>query len=213
VADSSALGYLVPATSSLLEDAAFEDFLAAVVSGVTGMTPNAISPRWQVEPQVTPDVGSDWAALGVMRFEPDAYAVQLHEAPSPGDDQLLREERLEVLCSFYGPGAWKNAGLLRDGLQIEQNRETMKAAAIAAGFAINLVESGEPIFAPMLEKSRWLRRVDQPLVMVRQVRRTYSVFTLASSQGTIATENLSAPIASRGFILDVSVLDSGAALG
>lgn len=176
-------GYLVPAPSPApLEGQDFNRFLQQIVVGITGMEGNLVRPRWQPEPPNWPAVGSDWAALGIIGRKADTFAVELHDPNGDGSSELRRHEEVELLVSFYGPNADLNAELLRDGLQISQNREVMQLASM------NLVETGECLAVPSLEKDKWLYRVDLRVVIRRQIRRVYPVLNLLSANGTLNTD-------------------------
>jgi len=185
--DSSVAGYLAPANSPApLEDASFEDFLHDLFVGVSGMDPKLVRPRWQVEPPNQPT--GDWMAFGITRIAPDTYAAVIHDAGGNGSDQLQRHETVEVLISSYGPNASKNLSLLRDGLQVEQNR------AVLTQNGMGLEATGEMIPVPTLAKNQWLRRYDLLFTMRRQILRSYPVLSLLSSQGTINNQVETVPI-------------------
>lgn len=176
-------GYLVPAASPApLEDDAFTDFLQAIVVGLTGLQGANVRPRWQPQvPNLPPD-GDDWAAIGIQNTTPDTYAVEIHDATGSGRDELQRHEIVEILISFYGPHANRYCGMLRDGLQIAQNREVLFRNGMG------LVDTGPPTPAPSLVKDRWLYRVDMMWTIKRAVQRFYPVLNVLSAQGAIITE-------------------------
>lgn len=181
-------GYLTPTSSVALNDDALDDFLQAVVVGVTGMPGATVRPRWQPEPPNLPQtsVGADgatvipdWAAIGIIDVEPDFNAAVMHQSAGNGDDILLRQEILTLMTSFYGPNAGSNCALLRDGLQIAQNREVLQVA----GYGV--IETGNPRQVPVQIKDIWWRRVDMQVRIRRQVQRIYPVLNLVSAAGTI----------------------------
>lgn len=179
--DSSVAGYLSPsATPAPLEDDALDTFLHDLLVGVTGLPGDMIRPRWQPEPPTQPARDVDWMAFGVMDEDPDTYSAVIHNAN--GSDEMQRHENFSVLISSYGLNARANLGLLRDGIQLEQNR------AILSANIMGLVETGRVITAPALVKDGWLRRFDMTMVLRRQVRRIYSVKNLASMDGILDTE-------------------------
>src|SRR5260363_91718 len=46
--------------------------------------------------------GAGASAVGVMRIQPDANPVCVHEGAEEGTERWMRDETLDVLCSFYG---------------------------------------------------------------------------------------------------------------
>lgn len=185
--DSSVAGYLLPAVAPApvpLEGAALEDFISTMLIGVSGLTQDLVRPGWQPEAPDTPPLGTNWLAHAITDSDPDVYAVEMHEPTGNGDDLELRHETITWTISCFGPGAWALAGLVRDGLQIAQNREVL----VSNGFG--LVECGRARPAPVVVKDRYRYRVDMPLVMRREIQRQYPVLQLVAEVGTLSTEVL-----------------------
>lgn len=181
MSDSSAAGYLAPNPAPApqpLEGQDLSTFLQQVVAGVTGMPGPSILPRWQAEPPTIPSTFTAWAAVGITRRSADTFAWVQHQsvAGTNGYDELQRDELIYLLCSFYDTGsggqADTNASLLRDGLQIEQNRAILKVNNIG------LVGVEDAIILPTLIKQRWLYRVDHNVVFRRRIQRSYPVLDL-----------------------------------
>jgi len=167
-------GYLTPTVSPApLEDEALVNFFQEWVVGITGLAGQYVRPRWQPEPPNIPGSSINWAAIGIARREVDTFAVEQH-LPA-GTSQVKRHEVLHFLASFYGPAADSYAHILREGMQLAQNRERLTLNSMG------LVESGEAVTVPELVKERWLYRVDLPFSIRRQIIRTYSVLNLNSA--------------------------------
>ena len=181
--NSATGGTLLPAAPAPLEGQSLDRFLQQVVAAVTGLDGTLVRPRWQKEPPNMPRVGIDWAAVGVMRREADTYASVMHSEHTPGADTVFRQEKLHVLVSFYGDTAADNAGRLREGLSVAQNREILDTVDMA------YIGADETVTAPSLVNERWQYRVDLPMVFVRAIRRTYPVLNLLSASGSIVTDN------------------------
>lgn len=194
VNDSSTGGYLQPAvTPAPLEDQAFEDFLQEIFVGLSGLPTDSVIPRWQPEPINQPDLLSDWIAFGIMRQDPDVYAVVEHDPTGNGQDQMQRHETVEILLSSYGPNSVRNLSTLRDGLQVSQNRDVLTTNGMG------VVQTGEMTPVPTLVKDRWLRRYDMMLTIRRQILRSYPVLNLSSAQATLNTDDgITTPIAVTG---------------
>lgn len=184
-------GLLTPnASPAPLQDDALDDFMQAWIVGITGLAGNLVRPRWQPEPPNIPSTGTNWAAFGVQRTESDTFVAELHLGSGDGYNEIRRHEILHFLVSFYGPNAHNYASLLREGMQLSQNHDTLSANSMG------LVESGDTTTVPELIKQKWTKRVDLPFSVRRQIVRDYQVLTITSANGTLNnehyTENISA---------------------
>lgn len=181
--NSSTGGFISPAASPApLEDQELNRFLQQIVVGITGLTDTSVRPRWQPEPPNLPDQSTNWAAIGVTNTTPDTFGVELHNPTGNGDDQFQRHEIITILTSFYGPNANYYCALLRDGLQIAQNREILQVNGMG------LVETGSITTVPSLVKDRWLYRIDMPMIIKRGIFRSYPVLNILSSEIELDTE-------------------------
>lgn len=185
--DSSTGGYLSPGlTPAPLEDAALVAFLQAILVGLTGIAGTLIFPRWQQTPPNQPAIGTNWIAFGITNRKADTFAYEIH-APDAnsgeGNDYLARNEELEILCSFYGANADSNAALVRDGLQVGQNREALLLAGMA------LIGCGDTLSMPALMNNQWAYRVDMSIGIRRAIVRTYPILNLLSAAGTVKEDS------------------------
>lgn len=179
--NSSTGGYLVPSSSSPLDDDAFMDFMGDVFAGVTGLDRNLVRPRWQLDPPAFPDFATDWLAFGVASTTFDAFAYEARDLdPAVDADILQRNQTMDIDCSFFGPHADGVAGLLKDGLSITQNREAMFLASVA------VVGTGDLARAPVFQKERWLNRTDMTVTIRRQIIRVYPILYLLSAAGSVS---------------------------
>jgi hypothetical protein len=128
--DSTEAGYLGPTTETLDGDP-WDDFLHDTIAGITGFDGTLVRPRWQPQPPTTPARTVDWCAFGVMSVAADFEPwINHYSDPPPGFDPMQRMERQTVLVSFYGPNAQANAGILRDGIYVDQNRALFRENAV-----------------------------------------------------------------------------------
>lgn len=180
--DSSTGGYLTPdPTTGPLEGKELMRFLQQVVMGITSINGDLVRPRWQAEPPNIPQSGTSWVAMGITERPSDTNAYIKHFPD--GHDELQRHEELNILCSFYDTGydgqADANCAVLRDGLQVPQNREVLFLAGMG------LIDTGIPVAVPSLLKTRWLYRVDMPWRVRRIILRTYPVRNVLSLNGVL----------------------------
>lgn len=162
-----------------LEGKALNVFLQRWVVGIVGLDGRWVRPRWQAEPPNLPDADQNWMAIGVTTFSSDDFAYVRHNPAGDGADELQRQQRFELLVSAYGPQADSYIELLRDGIQIAQNREPLQLAGMG------VVLTGEVIRAPALVKNLWQDRLDMRITMTRQINRKYPVLNILSAEGTL----------------------------
>lgn len=174
-------GYLQPAsTATPVADLDLDLVVQALVAGVTGLPGDRVRPRWQPTQPRMPEITVDWCAVGVTVTDTERGTAYInHDGTAEGHDDLVRHEQLEVLASFYGPSAVRNAALLRDGLQIAQNRAALDTQGMA------FVEAGPVRTVPELVNEQWLRRCDLSLTLRRVVRREYPVLNILSAPVSI----------------------------
>lgn len=166
-----------------LEDDGLDDFLQQLVAGITRLDPTLVRPRWQPEPPNLPDYGTDWVAVGAVDHEPDpGWAAWQHDSAGGGRDYVTQSETFVLLTSFYGPHAGAYDGLLRDGLQVGQNREVLQLAGMGLG------EVGGTSRVPELIKERWTQRVDRRIHIRRQLLRVYPILNLLGATVSVGVE-------------------------
>lgn len=170
--------YILPtSTAQLPGSLTLEQFIQTVLVGLSGLAGPFVRPTWQPNPPKMPDNDVNWLAFGITSNTPDANAYVGVKADGSNDFQ--RHELLDIDCAFYGPLALANASLVRDGFQIQQNLEAMRAADM--GFAA----CEQAIHLPELINERWFNRYQMKILLRRQIRRVYPVLTLLSANGTI----------------------------
>lgn len=216
VFDSTQLGFVREDSPPVLEDPDLTDLLQAAVWQITGIPPTLVRPRWQQTPPNQPPIDQSWCAIGIITRTPQDFPFMQHQPDAEGgngNDLMIDWSTFEVLASFYGPGAASNAGRLRRGLFIGQNRDTFTANGI------KVRDVGEVSSVPDLFNHQYVDHVDVHVYFAREVRATFPIRTIVSSEldirpdtgGVIAgVTDINAP--DIPFVLDedpVDVLDEG----
>ena len=182
--DSSTGGFIPPAASPApLVDAALDALLQELVVGITGLPGNMVRPRWQPVVPKQPDPSTDWCAIGVVDFESDDFPSEVHVSTGNGSDTQSDHETLNVMASFYGPNAMRNAKILRSGLYVNQNLDTLSANDMA------LLEAKRIVTAPELINQQWIRRFDLTVIFRRKSTYTYQILNLLSGPSAISTDS------------------------
>lgn len=166
-------------------------FIQTVFVGISGFPGSLVRPNWQPEPPKEPDLNVNWMSFGIQSITPDANAYEGYiPAADPSDPPvpyLQRNELLQINVSVYGPCAYDNTGLIRDGFQLSQNLTSLKIANM--GFAYD-----EPAqHAPDLVGQRWFDRYVQNIFLRRQIQRTYPILSFVSASGITYTQTTENP--------------------
>lgn len=183
-----------PTLESSPPNLTFVQFMQTVLVGLSGIPGTLVRPNWQPEPPKQPDLAVDWLAFGLGDVTPDnnAYvSIDADENPT-----LQRNELIPVTVSVYGPNAYNNAGLIRDGFQLTQNLTSLRKANV--GFAYD----GPIRHLPDFVNERWIERYIYEFSIRRQLNRTYPLLSFASANGTIygdaSKETITVPFAASG---------------
>ena len=172
-------------TSPPLEGRDLQKFVQNWIAPLTSLDPTLVRPRWQPEPSNIPAAGDAWCAIGPLDRISDTYPWASQKPD--GSYSLQRQEQMTILCSFYDLGSTGRAdyyaSLTRDNLAIPQNWEPLYAQK----FQLAYVEAMR--VAPTLKATRWLYRVDLPVVIRRQIDRNYNVLTVESLDATLTTDS------------------------
>ncbi len=179
--DSSTGGYLLPTSGDPAADANLEAIVQQLIVGVTGLPGSMVRPSWQVSIPKQPDPATNWVAIQIQSITPDANASIVHD-PVAQTDTVTRHVAIEVLLSFYGITGQQYASQARDGLQLQQNLEALRASRMA------FAEAGPIRSVPEMVNQQWIRRFDFSLTLRRQVVRTYSILNLAAASVQIETD-------------------------
>lgn len=172
-------GYLAP-TDIGLNDNAFEDFLHDLFEGLTSLPGNLIRPSWQLEPPQLPELGTNWISFGIIETIDENIASEIFRGDL--DMVVARGQEVTVQVSAFGPTADNTVSLIREGIQLEQNREILRLNNI--GF----IETTRVINTSLEINKRWSKRRDFNLRLRRIVQRTYPIRTILSVPTAITTE-------------------------
>jgi hypothetical protein len=183
-ANSTETGYLRPDPGPEY-DQALEDVLQDLIVGLTGLAGNMVRPRYQPKPPGTPEQNVPWAAFSASIEGADWNPVVVSDPNAnagAGEHRLARSEDVGLSVSFYGPGAWALATVMRDGFGVAQNRDAVEAKGL------KFVECASLVYAPFQLKDVWVKKTDLKVFFRRWVTRTYGIRNFASADGTIDNE-------------------------
>ena len=172
-------GFIAPSGGSIVEDNALDTILQALVVGVTSLPANLVRPRWQPVPPVMPEETTDWAAVGVIEETSQSAVAEIHIPDGLGSSVSLDTDELSVMVSFYGPNARGKAKLLRTGLMIAQNRESLY------GTGMQLIGvPGVSTFVPEIISQTTYRRVDITFRLRRETVLTWPIENILTAPVT-----------------------------
>ena len=133
-------GYLVPTSiNGEVNDKLFTEFLQPIVVGIHRTTWHHLCVHGGNQSRLNnPRLQCGLVLLSDLRRRtPDTFAAIAHQSttgPTVQQDNVFRNEEIEVLCRFYGPNCEANAELLSVGFQVSQNREAMLLAGYSCLF-------------------------------------------------------------------------------
>lgn len=171
--------YVQPVPQSL-DDDALTDVLQALVVGLTGLDASLVRPRWQPQPPTQPDPMTNWCAIGITTYTGTDYPEVTYENET---GTVHRLERLDVLASFYGPGANTKAKQLREGVYIWQNY------ALLARSGIKLRGADEITHMPELVNTQYVPRSDVPISFMRMAEHAVPVASILKVPLEINADN------------------------
>ncbi len=176
----AAPGYMLPIPGDPLpQGLTLPQFIQTVLAGITGLPGPLVRPKWQAKPPKQPDLSVDWLAFGINEDEGDDNAYVGYNAD--GSAMLQRHVGLTVGCKFTGPNALRYVGFLRDGFQVQANRDALTRANM--GFT----ETSRAVAVPDLVNEQWVTAFEMSVSLRRQVQRIYPIVTLLSAGGTLQT--------------------------
>lgn len=175
--DSRYKGYLAP-TSSSLSVSDLEKKLQDFISGVTGLDGCLVRAAYKNDRAEPPAAHVDWCAFQISEvLDNDFYLQDSAPIENGIDYKQVSTQKITVLTSFYGPDAWEKASILRDGCQLEQNRELFYRAS-----RLKLISMGGLVAVGETYLNRWRDRVDLKLTFSRIRERHYEIKTIVDAQ-------------------------------
>lgn len=171
-------------TTTIPQGVTFRRFIHGLIAGITGLNATLVRPMWQPNPPVVPSREVNWCAYGItsQRAEPGGiYHDQKDITGTPA--QIVRHEQVDIICAFYGSECLGYAEVLRDGIEIAQNRE----ALFLNGVGLN--GFGDIIQAPELVNDVFFPRADVTMTLNREIRRTYNISHFVGAMGSILADD------------------------
>lgn len=173
-------GYILPShTDQPPRNLTLTQFIQTVLVGLTGLSGTLVRPKWQPSPPKQPDIAENWLAFGIASSNPTANSFVGMDAAGVMNTQ--RQETLEIACSFYGPEALEFYTLVRDGLQIQQNLDALRAARMG------YTDISQALHLPDLVNERFFNRYETTIQLQREIQRRYPIVSILSATGTIHT--------------------------
>lgn len=183
---SASGGYLSPTSAPIAEDDALDDIFTEAIAGITGLDGTLVRPRVQPKPPKKPANTVNWCAVMINEDDADAGPVITHDPNGGGglgQDTYTRHKNVTVLASFYGPNGKGYAEILRDGLAMPQNLETLDLNFIS------FASAGTIRAVPESVNMQWVDRYDLLVYFRRKVTRTFAVQTIATAGFELNVEN------------------------
>lgn len=174
-------GYLTPTNTINIDGDPLDDIFHDLFAGVTGVDNTLVKPRWVIKPSNMPDRNTTWMSFGVIDTRNDINPSQWFD-----DKQgmiLINNQELDVQVSCYGPNAAQLESILRDGLNLDQNREVINSLGIV------LVDVGKAINTSELVNTEWVKRVETTVTFRKQIRRVYAILSLEAAAVDIHTDD------------------------
>lgn len=177
-------GVLSPIGALPLDDVDLDAVFQTLVVGITGLDGALIRPRWQITMDVAgnlggapkqPEVTVDWCAIGVVNVKQSAGPWLVYNE-ADNTELYWDHEELTILATMYGPNCQKFMRLLRAGLNVPQNTESLLP------FMIRYVGCGPIRTVPELVNQQWIRRQDISLEFRRKVIMTYGIENILISE-------------------------------
>lgn len=177
-------GVLFPIGPLPLDDVELDAVFQTLVTGITQLDGSLVRPRWQIAADVPgglggtpkqPEPSVNWCAIGVVNVKQSAGPWLVYDDAS-NTELYWDHEELTVLATFYGPRSQSFMRLLRAGLNVPQNTESLLP------YMIRYVGCGPIRTVPELVNQQWIRRQDISLEFRRKVIMTYGIENILISE-------------------------------
>ena len=186
--DSRQAGILRPLAGPAIVDPT--DKIRSWVAGLVALPVQSVRRRWAPRPGLRPNIGEDWAAVGVDKIISHGTPLQLSkrgelDKPESGDITRVTHQTLECVASFYGPNALAMAEEFRETARISQNISALESEC---GCVLQWIEP-DITHLPDFLCEQWVDRYDVRFKIGRAASRTYGVRTICAADSiSIVTE-------------------------
>ena len=171
--NSSVLGFIQPSSTDALDDQALDRVLHDFYMGLTAIDATLIRPRWTIEPANMPDINTNWIAQGITERRDDHNASQ--EFIDGVGMKVIHNQEFDNLVSFYGPAAYRMQAMVRDGIQLFQNRDYLHDNAL------NIISVGNARNVAFQVNGKWYMKVDCNIQYRRTITTIYPILSLTSA--------------------------------
>lgn len=177
-------GVLFPIGTLPLDDVELDAVFQTLAVGITELPGDLVRPRWQTAADVPgnlggtpkqPEPGVNWCAIGVVNVKQSAGPWLVYDE-NTNTELYWDHEELTVMATFYGPNCQSFMRLLRAGLNVPQNTESLLP------YMIRYVGCGPIRTVPELVNQQWIRRQDISLEFRRKVIMTYGIENILISE-------------------------------
>lgn len=161
-----------------LDDSALDDAIQGLIAGVTGLDGTLVRPLYSNPPLPEPELSVNWMAVGIAETDDVGYPALQHvgaTATADGYDKLTQNEELRFLVASFGPLAHAYLMLLRDGLNVPQNIQALKAQGI------KYTGASTPVRLPRLRAQQFQYRWDCQIIFQRARSRVYPILDIKSA--------------------------------
>jgi hypothetical protein len=152
--NTSATGGYLAESPGVAGREAIENGIHDMLAGLTGLAPEKVRPAFQGEPLAAPSPREDWCAFYVRDAAATNHPEARHIPAGDGRDEIVDWIGKEIRVYFYGPACEEYAGMVRRGLQNEQNLYTFRQSGLAVRSVGNVAQMPEQV------NGKWMRRCD-----------------------------------------------------
>jgi hypothetical protein len=176
--DSSTGGPLQPIAP--IAKFALRRLLGSYIVELSGIAPELVRPMWQRNPPPMPSADVNWISFGIENFKTEFSGFQ--DQFSLLQLRLITQSSFDVSIICYGEDSIESSRLIRDNIEIGQNREFLFKNNMAIADVSDIVHVPEFINNEFYDRSDFT-------IKFRGVRESvYDIKTFTSTQTSIISQ-------------------------